>query len=77
MGVAYLNKKNDEKIEVSYSSELLKQILWYKVPKCVLKTKHRLSLLLREISFTLFFLRIRQMHNSQSTIKLYYFCYFI
>lgn len=38
MGIAYLNKKNDEKIEVSYSSELLKQIFRYKVPKCVLKT---------------------------------------
>lgn len=38
MGIAYLNKENDEKIEVSYSSELLKQIFWYKVPKCVLKT---------------------------------------
>lgn len=70
MGVAYLNKKNDEKIEVSYSSELLKQIFWYKVPKCVLKTKHRLSLFRREISFTLFILRIRQMHNSQSRINL-------
>lgn len=38
MGIAYLNKENDEKIEVSYSSELLKQIFWYKVPKRVLKT---------------------------------------
>lgn len=38
MGIAYLNKENDEKIEVSYSSELLKQIFRYKVPKRVLKT---------------------------------------
>jgi len=37
MGIAYLNKENNEKIEVSYSSELLKQIFRYKVPKSVLK----------------------------------------
>lgn len=35
----YLNKEDDEEIEVGYSSELLKQILGDKVPYCVLENK--------------------------------------
>lgn len=37
----YLNKKYNEEIEVGYSSELLEQVLWDKIPNCVLKEKGR------------------------------------
>lgn len=37
----YLYKENNEKIEVGYPSELLKQILWDKIPNCVLKEKEK------------------------------------
>lgn len=37
----YLYKKNNEEIEVGYSSELLEQVLWDKIPNCVLKEKER------------------------------------
>lgn len=37
----YLYKENDEKIEVGYPSELLKQIFRDKIPDCVLKEKER------------------------------------
>lgn len=69
MGIAYLNKKNDEKIEVSYSSELLKQIFRYKVPKRVLKTNAQI-ITVREILFTSFVQRIRQIQKSRFMIKL-------
>lgn len=35
----YLYKEDNEKIEVGYPSELLKQILRDKIPNCVLKKK--------------------------------------
>lgn len=35
----YLYKEDNEKIEVGYPSELLKQILGDKIPNCVLKEK--------------------------------------
>lgn len=37
----YLNKKNNEEIEVGYPSELLEQVLGDKIPNCVLKEKKR------------------------------------
>lgn len=37
----YLYKEDNEKIEVGYPSELLKQILWDKIPNCVLKKKEK------------------------------------
>lgn len=43
----YLNKKYNEEIEVGYSSELLEQVLWDKIPNCVLKgKKHRIAILI-------------------------------
>lgn len=36
----YLNKKDDEKVEVGDSPELLKHILWDEVPKRVLETRN-------------------------------------
>ena len=37
----YLYKEDNEKIEVRYPSELLKQILRDKIPNCVLKKKEK------------------------------------
>lgn len=34
----YLNQKYDEKVEIGNPPELLKQVFWDEVPKCVLKT---------------------------------------
>lgn len=41
----YLNQKNDEEIEVGYPSELLEQVLWDKIPNCVLKEKEKNAIL--------------------------------
>lgn len=35
----YLYNSHTQEVKVGYSSELFKQILWYKVPSCVLKVK--------------------------------------
>ena len=37
----HLHQEDDKEVEVSYSSELLKQILWQKVPHGVLENKQR------------------------------------
>lgn len=37
----YLDKKYNEEVEVGYSSELLEQVLWDKIPNCVLKEKRK------------------------------------
>lgn len=37
----YLYKEDNEKVEVGYPSELLKQILWDKIPNCILKERKR------------------------------------
>lgn len=37
----YLYKEDNEKIEVGYPPELLEQILWDKIPNCVLKPKKK------------------------------------
>ncbi len=37
----YLHKEDNEKIEVGYPSELLKQILGDKIPYCVLQEKEK------------------------------------
>lgn len=41
----YLNQKNDEEIEVGYPSELLEQVLWDKIPNCVLKEKEEKTMI--------------------------------
>lgn len=74
MGSTYLNKENDEKIEVSYSPELLKQIFWYKVPKRVLKTNAQIMNVCEENIIHI------QFYNSHFKIKLKkqeWFCYLV
>lgn len=40
----YLYEEDDEKIEVGYPSELLKQVFGDKIPNCVLKEREKQSL---------------------------------
>lgn len=46
MKYSHLDQEYDQKVEVGYSPELLKHILWDEVPKCVLKRKNTVSCVL-------------------------------
>lgn len=70
MRIAYLNEENDEKIEVSYSSELFKQIFWYKVPKCVLKTNAQIMSVHERNIICILCSKFEQVHSSQLKTKL-------